>query len=263
MKTKRRGQPAEPSDGSQHEQVSLPGMNECDPHPLDAVSWIGNPERYQPGEPFCARIEHEKDAAVLPAIGDVVLVRGYWGAEFIVRIHAIRARGADCTYALTEDPPWVAETFRERRAKSERQAEESARRTIVLKDMGLCVCCGEADLENCACHRALAEELANKERQRADETAEQERIRAVEEHNRLAEERRAKLTEEAVEDALVQAGGRPVEAGRLLGVEQFRITASKMQYPDAPNTRYLPQWIGKHAPHLSGFARDLREAART
>ena len=232
----------------------------------EPVQWSGAPQCYRSGEPFVVKIRGGCRAwdrqEPTPQIGDRVRVLGRDGTEFIARIHAIRARTEAHTFALADDPPWAEETFRERRARGERRAVENARIAQLRQDHGLCVLCGEASLDDCRCVRGLRADQARQAQRAAAEASEREHTHACEAYNREAAARRESLTLEAVEDAIVQSGGRLVMAGRILGVEQFRKHKWERGYPDTPNSRFLPQWVRRNAPQLLDFARELRESAK-
>ena len=247
------------------------------------VQWTAKVERFRPDDDqYSAKIVLQAGGRE-PQIGDLVLVRGWKGAEFIAPIIAVRNAKTTSVYVITADPPWRADSYLARQERSwteaidsRLQARKEARLMDVREQENLCVVCGEPDLDACACVRAqrerieqMAREAAAQEKRAAEKAAEQKKQQEWNEkcraHNERADAARSNLTEEAVRAAIEKTDGGLAAAGRELGIDEYEnqwdgeaswyARETKNAYP------FLSNWIKNNASDLKTYARELREKA--
>ena len=242
------------------------------------VRWTAIVERFRSSDDhFSAKIRLGEDRR-MPEIGDLVLVQGRKGAEFIAPILALRNATYSIVHVITANPPWSSDSYL---AKQERswaeaihsrlEARKKARLMDVREQENLCVVCGEPDLAACACVRAERERLAQEKREAAEQVeraakqaaeryARREHAEKCRAHNERADAARANLKEEAVRAAIEEKQGGLAAAGRALGIDKYS-NGRQDWYSPKPTSAgaYLSEWMKKNAPDLPEYARELRK----
>lgn len=234
------------------------------------VEWAGTPERYKSGEEYAVKITLDRAPEQrTPRLGELVRVQGRKGADFIAPIIAIRNATPTIVHAVTDYPPWIDESYVERRERRRVDALKKSRTVAVRESLGLCIICG-AEPQACACvvraEAAAKESTERLEAERAELAGAEARKKLVEEnelHNRNADQARANLTVDDVKAAVLRNKGNLKKIGADLGVEKYSGWGLSPTFVDKeqkpyPASAFLVHWFKKNAPELSALAAELR-----